>query len=294
MSIDTISNPRINIKELAFTEPAKKRELPFNPTWDIQQSDWNRVIEGMHTNKDRAYGEYDLFSAAFRIKILAPDKVPQFIYEQKHKDRIVSKSDDLWKNWHERNFLSFISFARILYPDMPREQFISKEREDKVAKDLIGESVEIAAKSKDSSNVYQALFRLANLKLFDRGRVNQFDHMQIAELAKSHCAQLLNVLSEETEQESVHDFTRFAPLLRILSPEKFRELNITDEHWKILKNHVDSQRKFGPNEFLQAASEISIIGASDIQFTDQGMQLVFDKIEADLNQGDPLPERRKF
>ncbi len=291
---------RINIKELTLPEPIIKEGVRFDPKRDIKTEDWEGILDLIRIYSDpedeSQTALMDLLPIASSLKIISPERIPDTLQEPMYEQRVEREMSKQWDSDDiaPATITMSIKSAGILYPQISRDKLMNHVQEENLKANIQGKID--GANVAGDPNCFQALHSLADLKVFDPHLLTQFENIdKIVEMAKVVCEDHLDKFSNETYDDAdILQFLRFAPQLKMLAPEKFKELNITNDHWKNLKKYMEYEKEdSGLYLYITQATQLSIISATNLHFSNKSLQLVFDD-KTDLRDNAPIPEVRKF
>jgi hypothetical protein len=188
--IDTIEPGKVNIKELAVPFDRPKRE-GLNIRQELLKDDWENIIDMLSINDHvdtRDAVNLNFFFAAARIKLIDPDKLPDYVNQPKYREAIIKQLDKEWDTASYQYFMSLAGYTRTLYPDIPASSYITKEREEKLIEkaNITLESTKIIM-GKDYA--YTSVMELASLvkKSSDWGYGKTSQHFQFSWKYRGFC-----------------------------------------------------------------------------------------------------------
>ena len=90
------------------------------------------------------------------------------------------------------------------------------------------------------------------------------------------------------------DFLRIGTALKLLSPDRFRDEQITVDIWIQLHDFLRKLRVITV-EFAQRAKYMTLIAAEEIHLTDCGIEIIMPKLRQTLEHKSPqIPVLRRF
>jgi hypothetical protein len=297
MAIDQFSDARaLNIKELSITPP-KETDRKFDPRRDVHKEDWKglkKILLGYGKSYDpAALNFYDFLTIASTIKLLAPEYLPENVTSDMYaKDEIHEINDD-WKSLDLTPIFSLrtLTDSALLHPDI-YDQFMSESRKV-VLKDVVWGRIDKAIEVGRPEYNLEALFGISRLKILEPGLLEHSQSIdKITDTAKAICERLL----QRFGSLNVSSFLDHAAELKIIAPDKFKELHITGEHWKTLRDYVNEgkPRDDAGEIYADLMRRLSIIAADKVRIKDRRIYLEFNDTKPELEHINPIPERRKF
>lgn len=315
MSIDTI-NDGINIKDLITESPKKTHESPFN-IQDVSKNQWDAMatlsrnaLAQMLTLRPEQENdpESDFLHKSIRgLAIVAPEKVQDFVDDESW-DILMSQM----QRWGPTD-VSGINVVSAFLEKAVSLKLLSPQRAAKapLITDMQWSAIlggfENRIRSNNNTFVQDALSIAAEVKFLDPNMASEFDlgddgRRVIEESIKEY---------EQRIHSQIHTKPALVSLIKdykIVEPERFRMLPISDASWQKVWEYERSQIKRLLDADIEEAShgsfasnaasyleEVAILSADEIQVTDSGVKFIQNKSQDSLqNPSEKIPEQRKF
>jgi hypothetical protein len=280
--IETIVRQKINIKELAFREPAVEDIGPFSdPRMIVYEEEWN-MIESEALKKEREIFEGDTNNLEFLadLALIAPERMHGKFNENIFWIGLIKNNENFYANKIRSS-----AMLKAFFPEKAtRFNLMNKQDWISVKKDF-----------DDEEEGFHKFFISAYVRLFDPSKHSDYE---ITDEVLVKQKQLIESLETTGAYRSLAVQLTF---LRLASPENYNKLGIDKERfvkiWNGL-NHDLNEYRGNPqhiNKFMDIMSSMTIISAKDIKVTDQGIKFVFQKESEEFkNKENHMPERRKF
>ncbi len=316
MSIDTQSDTRINIKDLVTENPKKVHESPFDlqevskDQWDAMFTLSKNALAQMLTLRPEQENdpESDFLHKSIRgLAVVAPEKVQDFVDDESWE--ILMSQMRRWDYQTVSRFDPVFSFfekavcLKLLSPQRAANTAIITDTQWTA----ITEDFKIRNIPSNNAMLRGALSMAAEVRLLDpeMAQLFNFDDERREIIEKS---------IKEYEQrmhEQPHSEPGLIHLLKdykIVEPERFKTLKISDASWEKIWKYERSQIKRLLDVDIEEAShgsfasnaasyleEVAFLSADEIQVTDSGVKFIHNKPQGSLQ--DPsgkMPEQRKF
>ncbi len=298
-------NPeKINIKNLSTEGLEEKTGPSFDPEKEITEEDWRHIKERIENFPVEKY--LDTLNLLAEVALLLPNRKTElnlsddlFFKVQNETKQARAPSSFQWGR-----VLSEAFAVRILYPDKELELnselyhfAINRNLSDLSSEDLaVHGIVRLALESK-------VVFPEKDCDVIQRVLISNHDW----EVIKT-------ALEKLAKKEFYRDYFYFAANAKLLWPERFSEIVVTQNMWDGMKDYLNKVRagKKGVLNgagliggaisdsnwitFVKCALSMKILAAERAYLTDKG-QIVIDMGERklDINQKiPPMPEIRKF
>jgi hypothetical protein len=315
MSIDQFTDG-INIKELTFPEPKKTHESPINlqevsnKQWDAMVTLSKNALAQMLSLRPEQENDPDsdiLHKSIRGLAIVAPEKVQDLMDDESWE--ILMSQMQRWG----RTDVSGINVVSAFLEKTVSLKLLSPQRAAKtpIITDMQWSAIiggfENRIRSNNNTFVQDALSIAAEVKLLNPQMTSEFDLGDDGRRSIEECI-------KEYEQR-MHAKPHSKPALinlikdyKIVEPERFKMLQISDASWQKIWDYESSQLKlFLDSDIREAAhgsfasgaapylEEIAILSADEIHVTDSGVKFIHNKLQGSLQDtGGKMPEQRKF
>ncbi len=265
MSIDTLSPNKINIKELAFTEPTERQYI-FNPGKIITPELFRRYKEKLSWS-DNSDERKQYAMTATELVILFPEKrgelgLPKspndFVVEQRPQPKLDANLNDL----------------KVLYPDQVDDDFLVSLPKTSFAahKHFIDIGVN------RNRNIWEC-FMLYPDRMHEIVSLPDLDHKIEADMIKWKGNDWLNFLINATA-------------FKLLHPDK--KIDLTDSDWRGIEEtllHMRNDEEIDSLSFFTARAKI--VASENIEMMESGLVINMPKPKFQ-NADKIMPGARKF
>lgn len=280
MSIDSVvDKTEINVKEL---EEIKIEDKSFflDPLRDITPEIEGKIINGLNSTKE--FNMYSYVNALLPLKIIRPDIYSKLeIPHDKVLEELGKNAGNAQgSNVNSVNY-SLDSLNNLI--GLYGREIVDKDFMSKINRDI---------QSKIDSSIYEivnfphGLTKIANLKLFNPELFKKIALPQNPSFFKP---------SGRNQNEDQSTKVRFYPLMRIIYPDRFNDIEFSEKDWNDMKEWIFTF-DIDPNrvgEFIQEFYNLSILTSSRLEFHDGYAVPIFDRHTL-KSEAIPLPERRNF
>ncbi len=267
----TKSERPINIKDLVIEEPKVMDEIaPFSIKRDIDEQNYQAMVKFLNNRFMLRWSE-DTGETACNLYTLFPQRREDFIKDNSLSDTLLD-----WIRPGDSERFRYKYFLKTVFPDVydqfPVNKKLFEERWTEIMKN-IGEGNQGSLDLED----------LVCIKALDQDLV-------VSKEQKKNLEDLVPRFNRATLANQV----RKAVVLKVLSPELFDKLNITDDFWKNNREYLNFLKKENRwLDFVKRVYQLNIISAQEIKFQNGEMVIV---PPVDLKEVNvvPLPETRRF
>lgn len=276
MPLDTPET--INIRSLVIEAPEKSWNL--DPIRLLTDEDWDGIKQEFESRTNI------ILKSSFisKIKLLSPERLSIFdlsgILPEIKRNLEVFKSSfggtHLSDTFNRLGYYSLISDSRFIFGKRAIELDIGREEKDTFKKDIreIGGMFSMVEPS--------FYFRMVN------------PEEPIESYFREHDWQIVKgQIKGVKESGNLFLMSRYAALARILFPDRFSELSISQKDLKDIYQGALSYKneKIWP-EFIQTAWALKILTADEVRVTDEGIQLINNP--KSISEMESLPVVRRF
>jgi hypothetical protein len=293
MAIDNFTDNGIKIQDLILKEP-KKPDGIFDPRRDLIDSDWEQFgkLLSMEDNSNTPGTRMlNFFIDAGRIHLLAPDKTPKFVFEEKYKNVGLDQLHSEWDMMSYQYFMQLGGFMRTLYHDIPMSEFLPEETENTLFRRELG-NIENTKDHPSKDYVYTLLMELGELKKIKPEFTRSF--IDLGWLKENAIKYSKELLENSNSTGALEDFVRFVPNILILFPDSKKELGLSPAHWEKMNDRLDVIRRVSARTLLSYSSNLAIIAADEIRIDNKGTRLIYHSNRNESQEDQNPPEVRKF
>ena len=144
---------------------------------------------------------------------------------------------------------------------------------------------EMKKRSKINDSLIQ---KAAYLKIIEPGTFNELN------LGIDEWEKIKKLLESHIKMGNTREFIRSAAFAKILFPEYSRKFNISEDQWDSMKNYLNSLAKKDMFKYGTTAWMMSIISASKVDFTNQGLQLQMSPAKQIEPEATPTPKTKNY
>ncbi|MDO8618643.1 MAG: hypothetical protein Q7R49_01720 [Candidatus Daviesbacteria bacterium] len=296
-----------NIRNLNIEEPQAVKNLPFDPTEEIDSDLWGGVLsfldftKGETTNQTLNGGFIDAFyQSLWGLSILSPDQLLKLNYTREDLLPIFKQGTErarLNTRLHSEaytDFASYVMYARQLrdiYPELDsfKDQMLSIGYRWELTVAL--NSAQTTRHDKDPERILQLGGPMK--AAFSKIKVEDDSW----ELVKDYLQPQLTAFANAEPQNPSKFMTRLA-YAKIMFPEEFSQLNLGKDFWSNARPKLQLVRDFGFTfeDWISFAASLRILAADEVQITENGLNLIMPvPSKPSFTSVIPaLPEMRKF
>jgi hypothetical protein len=279
MALESFDN-RINVAHLSLDQPEQQKQRLFDPQEFIPGSVWEGWEEAAHRLAVETHGPYVLSQLAddvVNIYLLDPERARKLNLEETVWRKLKQGAEQAELSQRDAA-VNIAAAAKVLFPGRYRANpLLSKEKVD---------NLKLAIHAFGQTDEYHELAHmLLNYRLVGPTDVEFTFHEEF----------LIPIQVALSGPKNDSDWLKAAFSLRMLFPEEFEKMKLTEEDWAELKKMLNRQDQ--PDPYTARARELQFIAAKEVRFTDDG--IAFTKPEPqpvkDYTKREPsLPEQKNF
>lgn len=285
MTINLLEKTRVNIKDLSLPE-STKRVLPplFDTKKDISDREWIWLTHGFNFTNEGGWKQS--LPHYFYLKFVAPERFSKLaIGEQQWK-----WTKEVVEGSQAKEIITNFAFATVFFPEKRDDLNLNSLTEKLMIAYLSGLRDDQRWDDFHKQSLYfSTLFPNSVSKL----GLDEESWQGIKDCYRKQMDQV------RTFPHRLANAADILALTKIIYPQRFDEVKPNTSFLRDLRELLEQDRQqsnWGESGFTNIAFDLTILGAKEIKFTDQGMEIIGrDKPQSLSPESTPdLPQRRKF
>jgi len=256
---------RLNIKDFTIEEPESQDYiLEFGKR--IEELDWNKIKETLESVRDKKW--HDFFIGIRAIKLVYPNKSKEIELDEEVWEEMNVGMDFCRKNQgpYMQNLANDIITISVLDYEKLKE-LVTKDDVEIIKQDLEKHQERMSLQDLARFNAELIAMKVLGQEDVEKRWVNE-----------DFWNEMKTILNRERQDENARTFCWLAADMKIIFPERDKELNIDNNQWRKMVELLDGanplEPQFGFTRYLSIAEELKILSSEKVEITDNVLELV--------------------
>jgi hypothetical protein len=275
MVLESFEN-RIDIKGLSLEAPEKDRKLEFDPDKEFTFQEWQNTAEEFRNSWKNRKPEDNVVVLSWglpALKTFRPDLADPLLTDEVAIG-LFHELDKMAEGHHWVAFSERAVFLKILFPDRVIISPDSKAR--------------VRTAALEEQDTFKAAQLGASLRIL-------FPEDQFPKGLDQRWQKFASKADKDLEQVNMYSAVKYLANMKIMYPERFKDLSITPSRWQNLVSELHRTKSgnlYG--SYAGAILDGTIVVAEDIKVSDKGLELALPHSEVASVTKPGLPQTRNF